>query len=58
MIYIVECRNQRRDVITYSVEANSEAEAQDIFETMKNKGEIFIKIRETLTKYNYSKDKI
>ena len=58
MIYIVECRNQRRDVITYSVDASSEAEAQDIFEVMKNKGETFIKIRETLTKYNYSKDKI
>lgn len=58
MIYIVECRNQRRDVITYSVEADSETEAQDIFEAMKNKGEVFTKIRETLTKNGYTRDKI
>lgn len=58
MIFIVECRNARRDVITYSVEANDEAEAQDIFERMKNKDEFFIKIRETISRYEYNKDKI
>lgn len=57
-IYIIECRNARRDVINYSVETDTEEEAKDIFETMKNKGEIFSRVRDTLSRYNYSKDKI
>lgn len=57
-IYIIECRNARRDVLVYSVEADTEEEAKDIFETMKNKGEIFTRVRDTLSRYNYSKDKI
>lgn len=58
MIYIVECRNARRDVINYSVEADSEAEAREQFESVKNNGETFERIRETVSRYDYNKDKI
>lgn len=57
-IFIIECRNARRDVLVYSVEADTEEEAKDIFETMKNKGETFSRIRETLTHSGYIRDRI
>ena len=57
-IYIVECRNARRDVINYSVEADSADEARSIFEAMKNNGETYERIRETISRYEYTKDKI
>ena len=57
-IYIVECRNARRDVINYSVEARDEDEAKAIFEAMKNSGESFERVREVISRYDYNKDKI
>lgn len=57
-VYIVECRNIRRDVINYSVEAESEDEAKSIFETMKNNGETFERIREVISRHSYAQDKI
>lgn len=57
-IFIVECRNARRDVISYSIEAESETEARDIFEVMKNNGETFSKVREVITRYEHNKDKL
>ena len=56
--FLIECHDARHNKRVYSVSAEDDTEAMAIFNSYKDANETFVKIRETMSPYEYRKDNL